>query len=170
MLRYGLVLTAALAAFWIILSGYFTGMLLTLGVISILTVLFLCARMGILDEETSPYLHIPKTLSYYVWLFREIFKANITVVRAVLNPDLVVSPKMTRVPINRHTDMGAVMFANSITLTPGTVSVEMNDDDILVHALLTEMSNPDDFAEMGSRAGWSVGEIKDAYHAKEQEA
>lgn len=158
MLRYSLILILVLALFWIGLSGYYTGMLLTLGAISVACVWFLCARMGILDAETVPYLHSPKTLSYFSWLFKEIFKANVVVVKAVLKPDMDVTPTLTRVPIKRSTEMGAVMFANSITLTPGTVSVEMNDEDILVHALLTEMSNPDDFEEMGNRAGWSVGE------------
>ena len=52
------------------------------------------------------------------------------------------------------------MFANSITLTPGTVSVNMEDDHILVHALLKEMSNPEDFVEMGEQSAWSIGEGK----------
>ncbi len=50
------------------------------------------------------------------------------------------------------------MFANSITLTPGTVSVDLGDDHILVHALLSEMSDPDDFAEMSERSSWAVGQ------------
>ena len=53
------------------------------------------------------------------------------------------------------------MFGNSITLTPGTVSIEMSEDEILVHALLSEMSNPEDFAEMANRSAWSIGEISD---------
>jgi len=80
------------------------------------------------------------------------------VVKAVLKPDMAVSPSLAYVPINRETEMGAVMFANSITLTPGTVSLEVYDDDILVHTLLVEMSNPKDFEEMGVRSGWAVGE------------
>jgi len=156
--RYGVVLALALAAFWLSMSGMFTGMLLTLGVISVLLTLWMCKRMGILDAETAPYLFVPLTLSYFVWLGKEIYKANIAVVKAVMSPDMNISPAMLRVPVNRKTDIGATMFANSITLTPGTVSVEINDETILVHALLSEMAVADDFTEMGSKAGFAIGE------------
>ena len=69
-----------------------------------------------------------------------------------------ISPTLVRVPVDRKTDMGAVMFANSITLTPGTVSVDIDDDAILVHALLSDMAIADDFKEMGERSGFAVGE------------
>lgn len=158
MFRYGVVLTLAMAAFWISMSGYFTGMLLTLGAISIVLTLWLCKRMKILDAETAPYLYVPLTLSYFVWLGKEIYKANISVVRAVMSPEMHISPALVRVPVDRKTDIGAVMFANSITLTPGTVSVDIDDDAILVHALLSDMAVADDFKEMGERSGFAVGE------------
>lgn len=161
MLRYALILTGAMVLFWLGMSGYFKPMLLILGTVSVVTVLFLCARMKIFDVETAPYLYIPKTLAYFTWLGGEIFKANITVVKAVLSPDMAVSPTMVKVPNRRNTDMGAAMFGNSITLTPGTVSVAISDDHILVHALLEEMAEPTDFLEMSERSGWSVGEVLD---------
>jgi len=158
MLRYAFMLTLALVVYWVIMSGIYTPMIIAFGVISIVLVLLLTARMKILDSETVPYHHIPKTLSYYVWLFGEIVKANVQVVRAVLSPNLEVSPTLVRIPSPQTTEVGKTVFANSITLTPGTVSMEMEDGTILVHALLSEMANPDDFAEMGERAAWSVGE------------
>ncbi len=158
MFRYGVILALALTAFWLSMSGMFTGMLLSLGVISIILTLWMCKRMGILDAETAPYLFMPLTLSYFVWLGKEIYKANIAVVKAVMSPEMNISPAMVRVPVNRKTDIGATMFANSITLTPGTVSVEINDESILVHALLSEMAVADDFTEMGNKAGFAIGE------------
>lgn len=101
---------------------------------------------------------LPQTLIYFVWLFIEIVKANVAVVRAVMSPGLEVSPTLTKIPTPQSTDIGRVMFANSITLTPGTVSVCMEDDHILVHALLSEMSGAEDFVEMGKRAAWAIGE------------
>ena len=148
----------ALVATWLTLSGYFTPMLLTLGAISIALVIGACLRMNILDRETAPYLSMPKTLIYFVWLFKEIIKANVQVVRAVLKPDMLVSPTLTKIPYSQEIDLSKVMFANSITLTPGTVSVLMEEDHILVHALLSEMSDPEDFREMGARASNAVGE------------
>ena len=116
-------------------------------------------RMKIMDEETVPYLHFPKTLNYFFWLGKEIVKANVQVVKAVLSPDMEISPTMVKVPSNPKTEIGKTMFGNSITLTPGTVTVEMSEDEILVHALLTEMSDVDGFAEMAERSAWSVGEV-----------
>jgi len=157
-MRFAFILILALVAIWLTLSGYFKVMLLTLGVVSIAIVVWMCARMKILDVETVPYATSPKAMSYFSWLFKEIVKANMQVVKAVLSPDMEVSPTMTKIPLNSDSDISKTMFANSITLTPGTVSVDMQDDHILVHALLKEMSKPADFKEMGERAAWSVGE------------
>lgn len=158
MLRSSFVLAVALVATWLTLSGYFKPMLLILGAISIVLVLAMSVRMKITDSETAPYLSIPQTLVYFVWLFVEIIKANVQVVKAVLKPDMEVSPTLTKIPLPQAEDISKVMFANSITLTPGTVSVLMEEDHILVHALLSEMSAPDDFTEMGERAALAVGE------------
>ena len=158
MIRYSLVLTLALGVFWIGLSGYFKPLLLTLGGISIALVILLCGRMKILDSETAPYLFVPKTLIYLSWLFKEIVKANVAVVKAVLNPDLEVTPTLVRIPVKHKTDIGRSMFANSSTLTPGTVSVEFDGDELVVHALLKEMASVDGFTEMAEQSGWSIGD------------
>lgn len=158
MMRYASILLLALAATWWVLSGYTKPLLLTLGAISLVLVLIMCFRMRILDRQTAPYMTILQTLAYFAWLFVEIIKANIAVVRAVLSPDLEVSPTMTKIPTRNRSDLAKTMFANSITLTPGTVSVEMAEDHILVHALLSEMSAAEDFEEMGERSAWAVGE------------
>ena len=101
---------------------------------------------------------MPQTLIYFGWLFVEIIKANVAVVRAVMNPDLEVSPTLVKIPAGGKSDIAKTMFANSITLTPGTVSVNVEDDHILVHALLSEMSEPEDFDEMADRSAWAVGD------------
>ncbi len=158
MVRFSIILAIAMVATWLGLSGYFKPMLLTLGAISVVLVVALSARMKITDYETAPYLMIPVTLHYFVWLFVEIIKANVAVVKAVLSPNMEISPTLTKIPLPQKDDISKVMFANSITLTPGTVSVLMEEDHILVHALLNEMSAPEDFSEMGERAAWAVGE------------
>lgn len=157
-MRFALVLCIVLAGYWLTLSGYFKPILLSFGVFSILFTVWLCKRMKILDFETAPYLIAPKTIWYFMWLFREIAKANLAVIRAVLKPDVKISPSMIKVPMHQDTDIGRTMFGNSITLTPGTVTVEMGDGEILVHALLEEMADPQDFVDMGEKSGWSIGE------------
>jgi len=156
-MRFAFILTLAMVAAWLTLSGYFIPMILTFGAISVAIVVWMCRRMNILDGETVPYMTIPQTVSYFVWLFAEIVKANMQVVKAVLSPDLEVSPTLVKIPLNTDADIAETMFANSITLTPGTVSVDMQPDHILVHALLEEMSAPEDFSEMEKRAAWAVG-------------
>jgi len=156
--RFSIFLAIGMGAYWIALSGYFTPLLLSLGLISILIVIGLVSRMKIIDEETVPYLHIPKSLSYFSWLFREIAKANVDVVKAVLAPSIDVTPAMMTVKAKPKTDIGKSMFANSITLTPGTVSVAMEGDDIIVHALLSNSVTAEDFDEMAARSAWSVGD------------
>ena len=156
-MRYAFILTLAMIAAWLTLSGYFIPMILTFGVISIAIVVWMARRMRILDGETVPYGTIAQTLSYFTWLFAEIVKANVQVVKAVLKPDLEVSPTLVKVPLNTDVDIAETMFANSITLTPGTVAVDMQPDHILVHALLEDMSAPEGFAEMEQRSAWAVG-------------
>ena len=163
-MRYAFILTLAMVAAWLTLSGYFIPMILTFGAISIAIVVWMCRRMGILDGETVPYLSLLPTTSYFVWLFVEIVKANMQVVKAVLSPDLEISPTLVKIPLNTDIDIAETMFANSITLTPGTVSVDMEPDHILVHALLEEMSAPEDFTEMEKRSAWAVGhKIEETY-------
>lgn len=158
MVRYAIVLAVVMALYWLTLSFYFIPLIMAFGLLSVLFTVGLCYRMRILDAETVPYLHIPTTIQYFFWLFVEVVKANFIVVKAVLRPDMEISPALLTVPAPQKTDIGKTMFANSITLTPGTVSLDLGEDGILVHALLAEMANADDFKEMGERSGWSVGE------------
>ncbi len=158
MLRPAIILLVVLIAFWAMLSGIFNyTFVLVAGGLSIVFIVFMMFRMGILDEEMAPYSH-GQSLSYFSWLFGEIIASNMAVVKAVLNPDLEISPKMVSIPMHHDTDLGKVTFANSITLTPGTVSVAMGEDEILVHALLADMARPKSFLEMEAKSAWAVGD------------
>ena len=151
-MRYAFLLSLVMGTTWLVLSGYFIGMILTFGLISIGLVVWMTRRLAILDDETVPYLNIVKTCKYYIWLFIEIVKANIQVVKAGISPNSEISPTLIKIPLRSNIDIAQTMFANSITLTPGTVSVDVKEDHILVHALLKEMSNPEDFYEMHTRS------------------
>ena len=158
MIRSALILLVLLGAYWLALSGYLDNpVLLTVGAISVVLVVAMVMRMEIMDTETAPYFH-GKSLGYFAWMFVQITKSNVEVVKAILSPDMEISPTMTKVPMPHSTDIGRVAFANSITLTPGTVAIEMQDDTILVHALLTSMTDQKAFAEMGERAAWAVSD------------
>jgi multicomponent Na+:H+ antiporter subunit E len=155
-MRHAFLLSIVMAVTWLVLSGYFIGMILTFGLISIGLVVWMTRRLAILDDETVPYLNIVKTCKYYIWLFIEIVKANIQVVKAVVSPNSEISPTLVKIPLRSNIHIAQTMFANSITLTPGTVSVDVKEDHILVHSLLKEMSDPEDFYEMHTRSAGAV--------------
>ena len=127
-----------LAVFWLIISGHYTLLILSLGVISIGLVLFLAHRMDVVDHEFQPLLIPLKIPGYHLWLTKEIILANISVVKHIWLGNKTISPVLTTIKANQKTYMGKVLYANSITLTPGTVAVDIVGDQIRVHALLRE--------------------------------
>jgi multicomponent Na+:H+ antiporter subunit E len=113
-------------------------MLLGLGLASTLLTVTLAARMNLVDSESHP-IHISRRLlRYQIFLLLEIAKANLDVVRHILRNGRAISPQMFELPVPHRTDLGRVIYANSITLTPGTVSVSLDKDQVLVHALSKE--------------------------------
>lgn len=151
-LLYGTLLTIALAALWLLLSGYwFKPLLVGFGVLAVVSAVFMTVRMGLLDGESVPFGRLLSYLPYWGWLGGEIFKANIAVVRIALAPDLNIKPVMTRVAVNAKSDIARTTFANSITLTPGTVTIEVEETGFLVHALTEEFADQEAFRDMERR-------------------
>lgn len=121
---------------WLLLSGEFVPLLIILGMLSSLLVLYLVHRMDLIDHELHPmHLHPGRLLAYWTWLLKEIFKSNLDVARIIVNPNLPINPIVFRIKTSQIDEIGQVIYANSITLTPGTVSMEVNDNEIEVHAL-----------------------------------
>ncbi len=151
---FGLIL--ALSLFWLGLSGHYTPLLLSLGSLSILVTLVLAGRLGIIDREGAPYFAIIGLILYLPWLLKEIVKANLTVIKACLRADLDINPALVKMKTVCQSDLAKTMFANSITLTPGTVTVEVEQGRMLVHALFEEAAAPDSFAEMDARSARAI--------------
>jgi multicomponent Na+:H+ antiporter subunit E len=130
-------LAAVLFVFWLLLSGHFTPFLVVSGAISALLIAWLGVALGYADEEGHPVEWIGRGLLYWPWLVKEAAKSAIDVSLIVLNPALPISPCLIRVKTSQKTAVGVATYANSITLTPGTITVEVNrrDDEFLVHAL-----------------------------------
>lgn len=146
--------TIALTLVWLGWSGHLEPMILGFGVISLILTVWLSIRLGAVDDEGQPL--NPKLITYAPWLIKEIIVANIDVIKRVLSPNIekAISPTWIVVSAKQKTRLGRVIFANSITLTPGTVSVEVGDDKILVHALSKEGAESlagDMGGEMGTR-------------------
>ena len=138
-LAHALSLYLVLLVLWISLSGEFHWLLLTLGLLSAGLVVVIALRMDVVDHEGHPvHLRPDKLVAYWGWLLWEIVKANVDVSRRIVSPRLPISPTLTRVRTTQSSELGQVMYANSITLTPGTVSMSIDGDSIEVHALTQE--------------------------------
>lgn len=134
-LIHALSIGGLLFGIWLLLSGIYTPFIVSLGILSCAAVIWVTIRMDIVDHEGYP-LHLTwRAFIYWGWLIVEIIKANIDVIKLVLSPKLKISPTMIRVRASQQTDLGQVVYANSITLTPGTISVDVANNEILVHAL-----------------------------------
>lgn len=134
-----LVLTAFLAGLWLVLSGSLKGLLLMLGLASIVLVVIIASRMDVVDDEGHPYHLQPLgVLHYWGWLLVEIIKSNLDVSKRILHPAMPIAPTLLRVRASQTSELGQVIYANSITLTPGTVSVDLKEGYIEVHALTRE--------------------------------
>lgn len=149
--RFSIALGIVLFSIWLLWSGHYTPLVMTFGLLSCLGVVLLAGRMHIVDEEGVPIQLGIKPFLYAIWLVKEIVQANIDVARRILNPTLPIRPQVIRVKGTQQGDLGRVIYANSITLTPGTVSIDVEGDEIVVHALTEAAAAEDASGEMNRR-------------------
>lgn len=139
-------------ALWLLMSGIYKPLIIGLGAGSVLLVVWVMARMNAVDDYRMSIRLKPITfVMYNLWLLTEIARANWAVTRIVLSRRMPIRQKMFEVPNSQTTDLGRVVFANSITLTPGTVSVEARPGCFLVHALSYDDGDMDALADMDRR-------------------
>ncbi len=149
-----IALALSLGVLWLCLSGeehWGNPTLWVFGLASVLLCVWLADRSGMLDREGVPTRIFPGIVGYMLWLTFEIGKANVAVVRHALSPRLKISPKLVEVPADQVSDIGKTIFANSITLTPGTVSVDLHEESILVHALTEDLADVAGMEAMGRK-------------------
>jgi multicomponent Na+:H+ antiporter subunit E len=140
---------------WLLLSGHYDPLLLTLGVLSCITCLYVTWKAKFIDEEGLPLHLLIRLPMYTVWLFKEIIKANIDTAKIIIfnNPD----PQNFRVKSSQKTEAGKVTYANSITLTPGTVTTVLDGDILEVHALSSDMADDVKSGVMDKKVSWLEG-------------
>lgn len=155
-MRYFAGLLLAIIVFWYTMSGLNKPLILGLGAASILVTMILTVRLDIVNRESSPYGRIIHFAFYWVWLFIEILKANWRVIQACLRANLDINPALVKVKTTCMSDLAKTTFANSITLTPGTVTLSVDGDKLLVHALYEEDAEPGAFDEMDRRSAQTV--------------
>ena len=151
-MKYVIGLVLMLVVTWLAFSGHYTGLLLSLGALSVLISVALALRLGIVDREGAPYGRLFGLIMYMPWLLWEIAKANYDVVRACLKAEMDIRPTLVKIKTECKTDLSKTLFANSITLTPGTVTIAVEGDKLLVHALYENAAQPEAFEEMDARS------------------
>jgi multicomponent Na+:H+ antiporter subunit E len=124
----------ALLVSWLLWSGIFKPLLLWLGLFSCLLSLWLAQRMGFFRHPMSlrTLLRLP---AHWFWLLGEIIRSSVDVARIVLSPSLPISPTVVELTTAEASDAGKVILGNSITLSPGTVTIDVHKDRLLVHCL-----------------------------------
>ena len=120
---------------WVLWSGYYNPLLLTLGVFSCALSVYMAVRMQLLDKEGFPIEIFLSFLAYLPWLLRELVKSGVEISMCVLNPRVNITPRIVKIKPSQKTPLGLMIYANSITLTPGTVSISVSNEEIEVHTL-----------------------------------
>lgn len=129
------LLAPILLLVWFCLSGITSPLFLFFGAVTVGVTLMVGRKMGILKDASLSLRHVPKLLLYAVWLLKEMVKSGLAVTRIVWSPHLTISPICGWISTEQTSELGQVIYANSITLTPGTISVDAEPQRILVHAL-----------------------------------
>ena len=137
---------------WLMLSGIYKPMLVGFGILSVALVMVIVRRMDRIDgDQVSIAIKPVKFFLYLTWLLIEIAKSNWSVTKIILARTMPIRQNLFEVPYSQKSDLGQVIFANSITLTPGTLTIETEAGDFLVHALSYSPTDMDDLADMDRR-------------------
>ena len=150
-------LGATLFGFWLLLSGHYTPLILSFGVGSCALVVYLCTRMDLVDYPGLTPGVVLRFLLYIPWLMKEILVANIAVAKVILDPKLPISPIMVRFKGSQKTDLGRFIYANSITLTPGTITTGVEGNEFEIHALTFHDVDGKEEDEMDRLCTWVEG-------------
>ena len=124
-------------ALWVVLNGRWTTEIGVFGLVfAALAYAFTWKYMGYSPKvDVALFMRVPSAVRYGVNLVVEIIKANLTVCRMILKPDFVPEPQLVQFDVDLKKNRHLVALANSITLTPGTITVDLDENHFLVHAL-----------------------------------
>ena len=151
-----ILIVITLFAYWLLLSGHYAPWLVIAGGILSAVVVGFCWMKGITDREGFPIGLTLRGMIYWPWLLWQIVLSALRVTRLILSPALPISPTLVKVEAEQDTAVGLVTYANSITLTPGTISIEASERGkcIWVHAI--EREGAEGFAddEMNRWVAW----------------
>ena len=150
-----LILFLILLSLWLLMSGHYSILIISLGIISCIFCVYVAKRAKLIDDEGLPIFFIPRLSNYLIWLFKEILISNLNTAKVIINGK--VEPETFTVKVSQVTDVAKVTYANSITLTPGTVTTKMQKDVFEVHALNSDFGNDVRTNEMDKKVTWLEG-------------
>jgi multicomponent Na+:H+ antiporter subunit E len=142
--RDAFVLFLTLLLFWIMLMGRLTADTLLIGALASLTIALLFRNgLSFFTELRATPRAFVAGLRYFGFFFKELVRSNLRLTAVVLSPELPIKPGIVKVRTRLKSRMGRLMLANSITLTPGTLTVELRDEWIYVHWVTVESADID---------------------------
>ena len=130
-------LLVILAVSWVLWSGLYKPLVLGLGAFSCVLSTYLAHRMGFFRHQAL-FALLPRLPGYWWHLLRDIVVSSIQVARLILRPSLPISPVVVELQAEPQTPVGQVILGNSITLSPGTVTLDVHEGRLLVHCLTSE--------------------------------
>ncbi|WGI23338.1 Na+/H+ antiporter subunit E [Amylibacter sp. IMCC11727] len=141
-----------LFALWLLMSGIYKPLVVWLGLASAIIAVLVVRRMDIVDgHRLSIPLKPLKFITYLGWLMKEIAVSNIAVTKLILSQKMGLRQHLFRVPNTQRSELAATVYANSITLTPGTITVEIDSEAFWVHAASFDDATHDALADMDAR-------------------
>jgi multicomponent Na+:H+ antiporter subunit E len=146
-----LLLLLILAISWVLWSGLYKPLVLGLGAFSCVLSVYLAHRMGFFRHQALVTL-LPRLPAYWWWLLREIVASSVDVARLILKPSLPISPTVVELQAEPQSPVGQVILGNSITLSPGTVTLDVHEGRLLVHCLTSESARALQNGEANRRA------------------
>ena len=136
------ILSAVLFLFWCMLCGNFTAKFVIVGLASSLISAYICMPLLLLESRKGDKkyfafdVNLFKYLGYWMWLINEVRKANMDVATSVIKSEMDINPKVFKFRMVYDNPMAEATLANSITLTPGTITIDVSDDGVYtIHAL-----------------------------------
>lgn len=129
------LMTVLLAVAWVLWSGFFTPLLLALGAFSCALVVYFAYRMHLFETDIFTISLSQRLVRFWVWLTSEVIRSSLEVSRLVLSPKLPISPTMAEFSTACNHPVDRAILGNSITLTPGTLTLNIDGGQVLVHSL-----------------------------------
>ena len=151
-----LFLSLTLTLLWLSISGVYKPVIFMLGFASLLLVIWVSLRMRVVGEEHNPLVFSWRLPVFWLWAVREIILANVHVAKLIFKPELV-SPRIVKVPVPMQSALGKVVYGNTCTLTPGTVTLTLDHDHLVAHALDSQSAEALLSGRLAAKIQWLEG-------------